>query len=167
VKYRPGKTNVVADALSRQTHLTNMTILSTKLANISFLQQEYQKDNYFSPIWNVLNNQETCNPKQQTYIKYFELKDGKIYLKEGQRLAVPANKQIRSQLLQEHHDAKIAGHVGIDKTYAAISRNYYWPKLSKDVRKYVLSCDQCQRNKSSNQQPAGLLQPLDTPNNRW
>ncbi|CAJ0635170.1 10597_t:CDS:2, partial [Entrophospora sp. SA101] len=83
VKYRPGKTNVVADALSRQIHLTNMTIISSKLADVSFLQQEYQKDNYFSPIWNVLNDKETKDPKQQTRVKYFELKDGKIYLKEG------------------------------------------------------------------------------------
>ncbi|CAJ0645768.1 15026_t:CDS:2 [Entrophospora sp. SA101] len=74
VKYRPGKTNVVADALSRQIHLTNMTIISSKLADVSFLQQEYQKDNYFSPIWNVLNDKETKDPKQQTRVKYFELK---------------------------------------------------------------------------------------------
>ncbi|CAJ0642929.1 15893_t:CDS:2, partial [Entrophospora sp. SA101] len=75
VKYRPGKTNIVADALSRQIHLTNMTIISSKLADVLFLQQEYQKDNYFSPIWNVLNDKETKDPKQQTRVKYFELKD--------------------------------------------------------------------------------------------
>ncbi|CAJ0646856.1 1218_t:CDS:2 [Entrophospora sp. SA101] len=67
VKYRPGKTNIVADALSRQIHLTNMTIISSKLADVSFLQQEYQKDNYFSPIWNVLNDKGTKDPKQQTH----------------------------------------------------------------------------------------------------
>ncbi|CAJ0642258.1 15943_t:CDS:1, partial [Entrophospora sp. SA101] len=64
-----------------------MTIISSKLADVSFLQQEYQKDNYFSPIWNVLNDKETKDPKQQTRVKYFELKDGKIYLKEGSQLA--------------------------------------------------------------------------------
>jgi len=32
---------------------------------------------------------------------------------------------------------------------------------------YVTSCDSCQRNKASNQAPAGLLQPLDIPERRW
>jgi len=39
--------------------------------------------------------------------------------------------------------------------------------MNKDVIKYVTSCDACQRNKSSNQQPAGLLQPLEMPARRW
>ena len=39
--------------------------------------------------------------------------------------------------------------------------------MSKDVKKYVATCESCQRNKSTNQQPTGLLQTLPTPNNRW
>ena len=46
-------------------------------------------------------------------------------------------------------------------------RNYYWPKIGKDVRKFVLTYDACQRNKPTNQQPAGLLQLLKTPANKW
>src|SRR5947209_5383316 len=38
--------------------------------------------------------------------------------------------------------------------------------MNKDVKKYVIGCDSCQRNKSSNQQPAGLLQPLAIPYKR-
>ncbi|CAJ0626783.1 3502_t:CDS:2 [Entrophospora sp. SA101] len=63
-----------------------MTIISSKLADVSFLQQEYQKDNYFSPIWNVLNDKETKDPKQQTRVKYFELKDESIFLNNKQYL---------------------------------------------------------------------------------
>jgi len=69
--------------------------------------------------------------------------------------------------LREHHNIDIAGHPGIDKTLDAIMHLYYWSKMGKDVRKYILTCDLCQRNKSSNQQPAGLLQPLPTPTHRW
>jgi len=39
--------------------------------------------------------------------------------------------------------------------------------MGNDIRKYVQTCDTCQRNKPSNQQPAGLLHPLKTPNNKW
>ena len=39
--------------------------------------------------------------------------------------------------------------------------------MSKDVKKYVSSCELCQRNKGNNQKPAGLLQPLETPKQCW
>jgi hypothetical protein len=39
--------------------------------------------------------------------------------------------------------------------------------MIKDVKKYISSCDACQRNKGTNQQPAGLLQPLAIPSQRW
>src|SRR5271163_4191855 len=39
--------------------------------------------------------------------------------------------------------------------------------MGKDIKKYIQTCDTCQRNKSSNQHPSGLLQPLITPTNRW
>ena len=35
------------------------------------------------------------------------------------------------------------------------------------MRQYVSSCDFCQRNKLSNDRPAGLLQPLPVPEFRW
>jgi len=82
-------------------------------------------------------------------------------------MAIPKDKRLRTQILQEHHDINISGHLGIDKTYESLRRNYYWPKMGKDVHKFITTCDSCQRNKPSNQQPAGLLQPLDTPTRRW
>ena len=35
--------------------------------------------------------------------------------------------------------------------------------MSKDIKDFVLSCDSCQRNKSSTQKPARLLHPPATP----
>ncbi|GJP79308.1 hypothetical protein CLOP_g9553 [Closterium sp. NIES-67] len=46
-------------------------------------------------------------------------------------------------------------------------RNYYWPNMADDMRKYVFSCTACQIMKSSHQQAAGLLQPLDPPKRPW
>ncbi|CAJ0631351.1 13763_t:CDS:2 [Entrophospora sp. SA101] len=92
VKYRPGKTNIAADALSRLSHLTNISSVSVQFDNEVNWEQAYSNDSYFSHIWNTLNknNLESVDPKQQAKIKYFELIDGKIYLKDGKRLAIPS-----------------------------------------------------------------------------
>src|SRR4051812_24526769 len=39
--------------------------------------------------------------------------------------------------------------------------------MNQDIKNFVKSCEQCQRNKSSNQKPAGLLQPLELPTRNW
>lgn len=55
----------------------------------------------------------------------------------------------------------------MDKTEELVSRYFWWPNLQRDVREYVSTCDACQRNKAINKRPAGLLQPIPTPADRW
>ena len=86
---------------------------------------------------------------------------------ERARLCIPDKLEMRTTLLRDHHDAEIAGHRGVEKTYSSIATHFFWPKLSKDVKSYVTTCDACQRNKSSTHKPASLLQPLPTPETRW
>ena len=62
VRYKPGKTNIVANALSQQPHLANITTLSTKLDNN--LKEKYQEDSYFSEFWKSLTNPTTTSEKQ-------------------------------------------------------------------------------------------------------
>ena len=53
------------------------------------------------------------------------------------------------------------------KTTELILRDFYWPTVQADVATYVSMYEECQRNKPSNQRPAGLLQPLEVPGHRW
>ena len=46
-------------------------------------------------------------------------------------------------------------------------RDFYLRTVQADVIVYVQTCEECQRNKPSNQKPAGLLQPLEVPGQRW
>jgi hypothetical protein len=69
--------------------------------------------------------------------------------------------------MYKFHDIPTAGRVGRDKTYKAISRQFWWPHIRQEVNKYVQTCESCQRNKISTRKPAGLLQPLPLPTHKW
>ena len=138
---------MVADALSRIPHLNNIITLSA--LDLDNLLNLYQQDHYFAPILETLQHPQDATPKELARAKHFELNNQRIYLKEENWLAIPKDKRLRTQILQEHHDTDISGHLGIDKTYELLQRNFYWPKLGKDVYKFVTTCDSCQRNKPS------------------
>ena len=80
---------------------------------------------------------------------------------------MPSVPGVRTLLVQQFHDCLTAGHQGRERTYSKIQRTAFWPKMYGDVRKFVQSCDQCQRNKPLNQTTSGLLQPLPIPSGRW
>jgi len=49
---------------------------------------------------------------------------------------------------------------GINKTTDLVSRNYWWPSMHKDIKKYVRSCNVCCASKVSRHNPYGLLKSL-------
>ena len=73
---------------------------------------------------------------------------------------IPPESSLKTRLLQEFHDAKIGGNSGVLRTWKWLARNFYWDGMKNDVKKYVVACDTCQRNKSESRSPAGFLQPL-------
>src|SRR5690606_8157875 len=94
-------------------------------------------------------------------------KDGNlvfVYDNGLRKLIIPDDKDIKGQILHEMHDSKVAGHSGVDKTTRAISRHFYWIGMGKEIKRYVQSCDSCQKIKATNQKEAGLLQsiPVDS-----
>lgn len=165
IEYKPGKKNIVADALSRRCdHKEEMKVaavtMSTQVAPITEeIRRAYQGD----PVCvEILTRGQASEAEVES--KY-EIRNGIIY-KES-RIYVPNNTQIKKKILYECHDSPIAGHVGVTKTVEHVSRQFYWPKLHEEVKQYVISCLPCQSNKPSNQEPIGLLQPLPIPEVRW
>lgn len=78
---------------------------------------------------------------------------------------IPKVTDVRECLFQLAHD--VLGHFGSDKSYLALRDCYYWPGMRKDLELgYILSCIECQRNKSRTTKPAGPLHPLPIPERR-
>ena len=48
-----------------------------------------------------------------------------------------------------------------------VTRNYWWPGVTKEVKRYVEGCDQCQRMKNRAEMPAGKLKPNQVPEKPW
>ena len=49
-------------------------------------------------------------------------------------------------IMSHCHDKEVGGHFGVTRTAQKILQSgFYWPTLFKDVYKYILACDQCQR----------------------
>ena len=63
------------------------------------------------------------------------------------RICVP--KKFRDDVLQLCHNSLISGHLGIKKTYAKIQHDYFWPKMSSDVKAWVECCMECAMKKGS------------------
>ena len=57
-----------------------------------------------------------------------------------ERIYVPKDTSLRGDIIKSHHDMPTAGHPGHYKTLELVTRNYYWPGLTKDVRRYVEGC---------------------------
>lgn len=165
VVYHKGKNNVVADALSRRPdhRLSAITRSETAPApapspspkQLDMITAGYAAD-------------KECLAAQAGDKKYQMIHD-LIYYKHahGLRLYIPDHADLRELLIREHHDIGIAGHLGRNKTLESLQRHFYWPCMKKLVNEYIQTCVPCQRNKASNLQPAGLLQPLPIPARKW
>jgi transposase InsO family protein len=83
------------------------------------------------------------------------------------KLYVPEYEPLRLHLMQQHHDAPVAGHPGRSKTLELLCRTYYWPKMRQDVERYVRNCHICQRSRTGRHAPYGILRPLPIPERPW
>jgi len=95
--------------------------------------------------------------------KHYELVDDILCSKR--RIYAP--KDLRHRIMQSEHDSKVAGHFGRERTMELISRNFYWPNMETDRRKYFNECNNCQRTKSPRHAKHGLSHPLKMACKPW
>jgi hypothetical protein len=172
IVYKPGKTNVVADALSRRRETLHTTVSTTSADKFTRrVLTGYDEDSFFTGVKSVLMDGSGARTfAARKILHQFRVdEDGLIYeiRNTEPRLCIPNYDSLQLEIMRDNHDTKIAGHLGVEKTIDAIKRKFHWPRLNRTVKAYVLSCDACQRNKPQQRRPAGLLQPLPIPKGRW
>ncbi|XP_057990624.1 uncharacterized protein LOC131173000 [Hevea brasiliensis] len=127
VKYKQGKENVVADALSRRYNL--LTTLDSKLLGFEYVKELYEHDDDFAAIFHA------C--EKSVFQKYFR-HDG--YLFKENRLCVPKS-SLRELLVNESHSGGFMGHFGAAKTLDVLREHFFWPHMSGLICPWTLSWD--------------------------
>jgi len=92
--------------------------------------------------------------------------EGELVLKE-RKVYVLKDEELRTEVIQLHHDVPAAGHGERWKMVELVTRNYWWPGVTRDIGKYVEEYDLCQRMKNRTEEPAGKLKLSEVPKKPW
>ena len=152
IKYKQGKENVVADALSRRYVL--LSTLDAKLLGFEHIKDLYPVDQDFS----------------ETFEKCEKMASGDYFRHDGflfrlGKLCVPSG-SLRELLVREAHGGGLMGHFGIAKTLGVIQEHFYWPRMKRDVERICGNCVTCRKAKSK-VQSHGMYTPLPIPSSPW
>lgn len=96
-------------------------------------------------------------------VEDFLIHDGCLF--KANQLCV-SQSSLREHIIRELHGEGLGGHIGRDKTKARVEEWYYWPQLTRDVRKIVQRCRICQEGKGNAQNTRSYM-PLPVLDNIW
>jgi hypothetical protein len=156
VEYKPGKSNIVADALSRRD------------------ADEAEAHAFSTPsfdFWNELRAQLRDHPDYQSTLADVEAgrkgSDWPVtddFVTKARRVFIPASTSVVPHLLERAHTA---GHEGVQRTLHRLRNDFHILGAKALVQEFVRDYAVCQQNKTSHLQPAGLLKPLPVPIIVW
>ena len=146
IKYKQGKDNVVADALSGRYNL--FTSLSAKILGFEHVKELYRDETDFGMIYSSCLDGKVVDD-------YYVFRD---FLFKKSKFCVPKC-SVRELLVKEAHGGGLMGHFGIHKTYDMLHEYFFWSKMKHDVHNICSQCFKCKEAKSRSQ-PNGLHTPL-------
>jgi hypothetical protein len=150
---KKGNDNVIADALSRRYAMLSQ--LDCRIFGLETIKGQYAFDDDFKEV--------ALNFKEGHTWNKFVLNDG--YMFRANRLCIPVG-SVRLLLLQEAHGGGLMGHFGAKKIEVVLSTHFFWPRMRRDVERFVARCTMCQKAKSR-LNPHGLYMPLPIPSVPW
>jgi hypothetical protein len=146
-----------ADHVSGQGDNNNLTLLAPELFRIHALagiRLEGNERNILREIRRSLKvddqeesvakaARELQKDKGRGTIKSAEWSESDGLLMFRGKIYVPKDRDLRRCIVEQHHNTHITGHAGHFKTLELVSRNCWWPQMSRYIGIYVKHCDLC------------------------
>ena len=173
IHYKPGKRNVLADALSRAPVSTENEIPLVPAENLvamvmglqdssksgeSNLCARQMKDPDLNQIMNYLENSTlpTEEKKARELVEQYVLIEGVLhYVSKDKTLRLIPPEEDRHQLFDEVHGGMFGGHLREAKIFGELAKRYWWPHVSQ-VSRWCQTCVIC----ASHQVGKALKPPL-------
>jgi hypothetical protein len=162
IKHIKGKENQVVYALNRRAH--DMHVAATSMYRINLkdkIIEETNSDQCYLHIKEALQQ-----GKLQQKFKDFKLQKDGVIIYRG-KVYVPKFSGLKNTMMGEMHNVPYVGHLEYQKTIATVRSQYSWPVIKKEVANYIARCLECQKVKAEHKHPAGMLQPLPIPEQKW
>ncbi|KAE8968833.1 hypothetical protein PR002_g27624 [Phytophthora rubi] len=146
IVYRPGKDNVVADALSRapvRTVVGGRTDAAPPGGEGQLTNDEIATEQAEDKTVQSLKSKKKYGDRrvgEEGALVYIYERDG------SKRVVLPST--LWAKVLRENHDSVFACHLRTPQTYAKIAANYWWPDMPAWVRRWVQSCRDCGTRKA-------------------
>ncbi|GBG92476.1 hypothetical protein CBR_g55627 [Chara braunii] len=145
-----GTKNVVADGLSRipleRPIVAGALTMPEPRRAEGFLVNLYEGK--YRMIGLHLTGEESQDSEIRRQAAQYCLRAGHLFRRpvaSGMPLRVACDPEERQTIVAELHDGVVGGHRGVKGTYEKIRRLYWWEGQYKDVERYYMTCEECQK----------------------
>lgn len=173
IRHRPGIKNGNADALSRRPY-TQINACDPPPSSVSRVLTSQSRDQELHPIIRYLQcdelpqNDEDARKLLLEVDNYVLDDNGLLYhisvppprTKQDPVVQLVVPRDLRHEIIYHCHDSPLAGHFGLQKTYAKIRTRYFWKGMYRDCEVWIRSCIDCSMKKSPRTSKTPICLPI-------